>query len=64
MNRAELKIRIDLFERELKQLSAIKVECRSCENYARGVCEKWQAAPPPDVVQQGCEEWTYDFVPF
>lgn len=67
MNQAELKIRIDLFDRELKQLRSIKVYCQSCEHYRYSSgpeCDKWKSRPPPDVVQQGCEEWTYDFVPF
>lgn len=64
MNQAELKIRIDLFDRELKQLRSIKVGCQSCEHYAMHECLRWQSRPPPDVVQQGCEEWTYDFIPF
>lgn len=64
MNRAELKIRVDLFERELKQLHAIKVGCRSCEHYSMPECMKYEQSPPPDVVQQGCDEWSYDFIPF
>lgn len=64
MNKAELQVRVEIFERELKQLRSIKVGCQSCVHYARSVCAKWEVAPPPDIVQQGCEEWTYDFVPF
>ncbi len=67
MNRIELKIRVDLFEGELKKLREIKTHCQSCEHYQyspRPACDKWKSQIPPEVVQQGCEEWTYDFIPF
>lgn len=71
MNRAELKMRIevlgDIVERELNHLRSIKIHCQSCEHYQyspRPTCDKWKSQIPPEVVQQGCEEWTYDFIPF
>lgn len=71
MNRAELKMRIevlgDIVERELNHLRSIKIHCQSCEHYrfSNGPeCDKWKTNPPPEIVRQGCEEWTYDFVPF
>jgi uncharacterized protein YwlG (UPF0340 family) len=64
MTKTELNIRLELHRRELKRLEGIQVNCQSCEHYARAVCLKFQAAPPPDVVAAGCDEWTYDFIPF
>jgi hypothetical protein len=64
MTKTELNIRVELHERELARLSSIKVQCQSCEHYARAVCLKFQAAPPPEVVAAGCDDWTYDFIPF
>lgn len=67
MTKTELGIRVELFERELTRLRAIRVGCQSCEHhsYSKGpYCDKWKSRPPPDIVQQGCEEWTYDFIPF
>jgi len=67
MNKAELKIRVELHERELSRLQDIKVQCQSCEHYvyySKPHCKKFEASPPPDVVPVGCDEWSYDFIPF
>lgn len=64
MTRTELKIRLELHRRELRFLEGISVGCRSCEHYSMPECLKYASSPPPDVVQQGCDEWTYDFIPF
>lgn len=65
MTKTELQIRLDLFERELKRLRSIGVGCQSCEHYRNGgQCERWNSQPPPEVMQQGCDDWSYDFVPF
>lgn len=65
MNRIELKAKIDLFRRELKSLEAITVSCQHCEFYPRtGWCEKHQATPPAEVAAVGCDDWTFDTVPF
>jgi hypothetical protein len=64
MTKTELKIRIDMHRRELNGLESIEVGCRTCEHYAMPECDKWNAAPPPDIVASGCDEWTYDFIPF
>lgn len=67
MTKTELQIRVELFRRELRSLEAIKVGCQSCEHYrysTRPECARWDSQPPPDVVHQGCDEWSYDFIPF
>ena len=64
MNRSELKLKIDLHRRELKSLESIAVGCKSCEHFSMPECMKYESNPPPDVVQQGCDEWTYDNIPF
>lgn len=64
MTRTELQIRLELHQRELRALERIKVGCRSCEHYSMPECLKFQQNPPPDIVQQGCDEWTYDHIPF
>lgn len=64
MTKTELRIRIELHQRELRTLERIKVGCRSCEHYAMPECVKFQSSPPPDIVQQGCDEWIYDHIPF
>lgn len=67
MNKTELKALTDLFARELSRMQSIKVSCQSCEHYSfrsGPECAKWQSRPPPDVMPVGCDEWTYDHVPF
>ncbi len=64
MTKTELNIRLELHGRELQRLQSIKINCQSCDHYARSMCLKFQAPPPPEVVAQGCDEWTYDFIPF
>ena len=71
MNKAELerqtaaaKLALDMAERHHREITSIKVECASCEHYHARRCTKWQASPPPDVLAVGCEEWTFDEIPF
>ena len=67
MTKIELQIRLGLFERELNQLRSIQVHCQSCEHYHYSggpKCDKWNVQPPPEVVRQGCDDWSYDFIPF
>ncbi len=65
MKLIELKAKIELFEREAKRLRGIKVDCHSCEHFGLGrKCKLADAVPPEDVLRNGCEEWTYDEVPF
>jgi hypothetical protein len=67
MTKTELNIRVELHERELDRLRSIKVHCQSCEHYVyygRPHCKKFEVDPPPEVVAAGCDEWSYDFIPF
>lgn len=67
MNKAELKIRVELHDRELSRLRSIKVHCQSCEHYCFTTlprCRKFEVTIPPEVVPVGCDEWNYDFIPF
>jgi hypothetical protein len=65
MNRIELNTKIELFRRELRLLEAIKPGCEGCEYGSRkGWCEKHQATPPAEVQAMGCDDWSYDEIPF
>lgn len=65
MTKTELQAKIELFRRELRILEDIKVSCRTCEHGASGGwCSKFQAAPPAEVQQVGCDEFFWDAVPF
>ena len=64
MTRNELSDRIDYAKRDLKWLQEIKTNCTTCDDYQQGVCMRYQASPPPEFVEQGCNAWNYDDVPF
>lgn len=64
MTKTELQIRLELHRRELCELERIRVGCQTCEHFRALECLKFQCAPPPDVVQQGCDEWCHDGIPF
>lgn len=38
--------------------------CKECEYYSVGQCEKWHSTIPPEVQDQGCDEWRWSRVPF
>lgn len=64
MNRNELQATRTALRTVLARLDAIPVRCASCR-WQEGVsCGKFDATPPPDVVQAGCEAWEHDQVPF
>lgn len=51
-------------QRILNALPVIR-ECVSCEHWSGKACGKFNAVPPENVQQEGCEEWQeQDFVPF
>lgn len=63
----ELNAKLDLFQREVRDLERIKkrVSCLTCEHGSTaGYCSKFNATPPEDVQRAGCEEWFYDAIPF
>jgi hypothetical protein len=68
MKKIELQAKIELWEREVKALRSIKVSCQTCEYYhlsgSRPHCGKFDAQPPAEVLPVGCEEWSYDDIPF
>lgn len=48
----------------LAKLEAVTVTCRSCSSWSNERCVRYQAVPPKDVQQVGCESWAWDGVPF
>jgi hypothetical protein len=65
MNRIELEAKISLYGRELGHLQSIKINCKSCEYGAHdGHCAKFDAKPPAEVQAAGCDDWTWDQIPF
>lgn len=38
--------------------------CRSCEHYEGLVCNKADQVVPDEVIDDGCDEWAWNKVPF
>jgi len=70
MNKFELNAKIGLFTRELQNLTHIKnrdVNCRGCihgDKRTPTTCTKWKMQPPEDVQATGCDDWSWDEIPF
>ena len=63
MNRSEFTDRLNYAQREVKFLKSVKMNCTSCEKFSDGKCATFGEVPP-DFVQRGCDEWSFDEVPF
>lgn len=67
MRPAEIQVKINVLNHELnfwKSLLA-KKSCRDCEHgQTQGWCQKFEAQPPEDVQKAGCDEWSWDQIPF
>ena len=69
MNKIELTTMASLHEREARRLRSIElscVNCNNCEHFKNrgGLCGMYDAAPPPEVLSVGCDQWLYNEVPF
>lgn len=65
MNRNEHQDRIDYCKRELEWLLATPTNCTTCTQFVSDpkVCKRF--GPVPDeFINQGCNEWEFDDVPF
>lgn len=64
MTRLEFEDRLAYCKREYEFLQTVQTNCTRCQHYSIGaVCAK-HGQIPPDFVQQGCDEWEFDDVPF
>jgi hypothetical protein len=66
MKPVEIQVKIGLARREMEYWQGIlsgKV-CGECENFQRGQCTVFKAAPPEGAKQPGCEHWIWDQIPF
>lgn len=64
MNQTHLYALQQALRNELVRLDAITVACKTCKAWEQTGCAKFDATPPADVQQVGCEEWEFDGVPF
>ena len=66
MNLIELNAIKGHLVKQLAQISAIPINCHSCERFSLGLCQEFKAPPPDDWVNGvvDCEFWVWDGVPF
>lgn len=66
MTTAEIQVKINIARREMEFWQGILKDksCKTCEHYAVSQCDKFNAQPPADVVKVGCDEWSWDTIPF
>jgi hypothetical protein len=64
MKRNDLTDRINYCNREIAWLREITPNCTRCENFrAPNECAK-HGPIPDEYITVGCDDWTYDDVPF
>lgn len=63
MNRTEFEDRICAVRRELQWLEAINHGCQGCADFNEGTCKRFGQVPSAFIVA-GCDQWSWDDVPF
>ena len=64
MNRADFTERVNYYRSELNMLESVAMNCTRCASYQlNSVCRTYGPIPP-EFVQQGCDEWFFDNIPF
>lgn len=66
MKVVEIEVKIGLARREMEYWQGIlknKV-CGECQNFQQGNCLKFNARPPGGDKEPGCDEWSWDEIPF
>lgn len=65
MDRVSLQAMRDALRVHLSTLDSISICCTSCRNFSPAQrCRLADAVPPEDVQKAGCDEWSFDGVPF
>lgn len=66
MRPAEIQVKINVLQREMDFWRGVLADkrCGNCEHYDFGMCNKYQAAPPEADKQPGCDDWSWDSIPF
>lgn len=64
MNGEQLKVQKQALREMLSQLERIDVKCATCKHTKGVSCMKFDATPPDDVRELGCEAWEFDGIPF
>jgi hypothetical protein len=66
MRVAEIQVKVNIARREMEYWQGIlknKV-CGECQNFQQGNCLKFNARPPGGDKEPGCDEWSWDEIPF
>ncbi len=58
-----------VLEDTLQRLKRTRPDCQNCEHrktntIAGQYCKKFNAEVPPDVAKVGCDDWSFDDIPF
>lgn len=66
MRAVEIEVKISLARREMQFWQGVLADkrCGNCTEYHQNFCHKFQAAPPEGDRQPGCDEWSWDQIPF
>lgn len=66
MKPIEIQVKINVARREMEYWQSILANkrCGSCVDWARDMCQRYQAKPPDGEKQPGCDDWQYDEIPF
>jgi hypothetical protein len=66
MRVAEIQVKVNIARREMEYWQSLlknKV-CGECQNFQQGNCLKFNARPPGGDKEPGCDEWSWDEIPF
>jgi len=66
MKPVEIQVKINVARREMEFWQEVikRKSCNDCLNFQQGQCTQFNATPPPEVQQVGCDEWSWDCIPF
>lgn len=66
MTRDDITDRISWAQRDLNWLRGLQTNCTTCDDFTKetGFCKRHGGNPPADFVQQGCDQWNFDDVPW
>lgn len=66
MRAAEIQVKINIAQREVDFWRGVLADkrCGNCEQFDGNRCGKYDAEPPGGIKEPGCDEWSWDSIPF
>jgi hypothetical protein len=66
MRPAEIQVKINVLQREMDFWRGVLADkrCGNCMEWDGQQCDKYKATPPQGLKEPGCEEWSWDSIPF